>query len=380
MIEMPKFIRVLLLFSCFIPISSIAQDSQPLRGAIESLREAGKIGAGFDQAMVAATELRQIPIDRLTLLLDAMADANPIAENWIRGVVFDVVRRADSVPLAMLTTYAMDEANNPTGRGLAMELIRNQSPTTAESLIAKCLNDPSLPLREMAVQQQIDAAKAVEKDEPEQAKAVYAVVLVAARHPQQLETIVDSLRKLGDEQVSIGSAFAMIPTWKSVAPFDNVGGVGFNTEYPPESEFVKDGKVDLDAAYPGKSGPIKWQEVAAVGDKGVVDLAAAYDKEKGAVSYLYTEFESSETRPAQLRLGCINANKVWLNGEPVMANEVYHAGSMIDQYIANVELKQGTNRVLLKICQNEQTESWAQEWEFQFRVTDPTGKALRSGD
>ena len=112
---------------------------------------------------------------------------------------------------------------------------------------------------------------------------------------------------------------------------------------------------------------------------GVVDLASAYDKEKGAVAYLVTEFESSEARPAEVRLSCINANKAWLNGKEVMANEVYHSGSMLDQYIVQCELKQGTNRVLLKICQNEQTESWAQDWEFQFRLTDPTGKGLRSG-
>ena len=60
-----------------------------------------------------------------------------------------------------------------------------------------------------------------------------------------------------------------------------------------------------------------------------------------------------------------------------MATEVYHSGSMLDQYIAPFELKKGTNTILLKICQNEQEESWAQRWEFQFRITDPTGKGLQ---
>ena len=62
-----------------------------------------------------------------------------------------------------------------------------------------------------------------------------------------------------------------------------------------------------------------------------------------------------------------------------MANEVYHSGNMLDQYVAPCELRQGTNQILLKICQNEQEESWAQEWEFQFRLTDPSGKGLTSG-
>ncbi len=287
---------------------------------------------------------------------------------------------AGAVPVETLSEYAMDQANNPTGRGLAMELIRKQSPQTAQKLISKCLDEVSLPLREMAVQQKIDEAQDLAKGDPESAQSIFREALSAARHPQQLETVVEALRKLGDDQVSIDGAFAMIGKWHSLAPMNNVDGVGYDTAYAPEEEFASGGTINLDAQHKGKNGPISWQEVTSSGDKGEVNLAAAYDKEKGAVCYLYTEFESATARPAQARLGCINANKVWINGELVMANEVYHSGSMIDQYIANVQLVKGTNRILLKVCQNEQTEPWAQDWQFQFRITDPTGKALRSGD
>jgi hypothetical protein len=30
----------------------------------------------------------------------------------------------------------------------------------------------------------------------------------------------------------------------------------------------------------------------------------------------------------------------------------------------------------VKCCQNEQTESWAGEWKFQLRITDPLGQPL----
>jgi hypothetical protein len=48
----------------------------------------------------------------------------------------------------------------------------------------------------------------------------------------------------------------------------------------------------------------------------------------------------------------------------------------IDQYRAQAKLQPGTNRLLLKICQNEQTEDWAQRWSFQLRVCDSTGTAV----
>ena len=89
----------------------------------------------------------------------------------------------------------------------------------------------------------------------------------------------------------------MITRWYGIAPFDNVDGVGFEAAYPPEAEFVREGTVDLSATYPGKTDRVAWQEVEA-SDKGVVDLAAAYNKEKGAVCYLYAEFEAPERVPA----------------------------------------------------------------------------------
>jgi hypothetical protein len=358
----------------------VAADEPTVDELIVAIRHVGKEGSGFDQAAVAASRLRQVPVEELSVLLDAMEDANPIAENWLRGLVFDVVRNAGEVPLQTLCEYAMDLSRNSTGRGMAMELVRRKSPRDAEQLIARCLNDPSLPLREMAVQQQIERARRLEKEDKDAARELYRGALLAARHPQQVADLVKTLRDLGDMDVNTATAFAMIREWKSLAPLNNVSGVGFDTEYPPEKEFRLTNSVNLNASYDGKTGAIQWRSIEASADQGEVDLAAAYDKEKGAVCYLFTEFRSSQARQAQARLGCINANKVWINGKLIMANEVYHSGSMIDQYIGNFQLKKGINRVLLKICQNEQEESWAQDWQFQFRITDLTGKGLRSGE
>jgi len=38
----------------------------------------------------------------------------------------------------------------------------------------------------------------------------------------------------------------------------------------------------------------------------------------------------------------------------------------------------GSNTILVKVCQNEQTEQWTNEWEFQLRVTDSLGTPLVS--
>ena len=62
------------------------------------------------------------------------------------------------------------------------------------------------------------------------------------------------------------------------------------------------------------------------------------------------------------------------------AQEEYHRGMFFDQYIFRANLKQGENTLLLKVCQNEQTEDWAQVWAFQLRICDLTGRGLNSAE
>jgi hypothetical protein len=262
--------------------SVFAQD--PIDAAVNALRKAGASGAGFDDAIPAAERLRQLPAEQLPRLLDGVADVNPIAGNWFRGVVFDVARGPTAPSVEMLSGYAMNKSNNATGRGLAMELIRKQDAELSEELIAKCLHDPSLPLREMAVEQAIGNAEALSRQQNTSAAIdLYRESLVAARHPRQLSRIVDALAELGQE-VSTADAFALVKPWKSIAPFDNVGGVGFDAVFTPESEFAANGQVDLSAKHEGKDGVVQWQSIDASDDAGVVNLASAYNKEKGAVA------------------------------------------------------------------------------------------------
>ena len=48
----------------------------------------------------------------------------------------------------------------------------------------------------------------------------------------------------------------------------------------------------------------------------------------------------------------------------------------MDQYVGVGTLKKGRNRILIKVCQDEQTASFAQSWGFQLRVCDSLGGAV----
>jgi hypothetical protein len=162
--------------------------------------------------------------------------------------------------------------------------------------------------------------------------------------------------------------------WKLVGPFDNTNDIGWDTAYPPEA------KLDFTAAYQGKEGSVKWIDHETKDEFGLVDLTTALDKHKGAITYAAADFTAERPTRVWVRIGCINAHKLWVNGDLVGANHVYHSGSEVDQYAFPVTLRAGKNSLLLKVCQNEQTQPWAQRWQFQLRVSDELGGPILSLD
>jgi len=155
-----------------------------------------------------------------------------------------------------------------------------------------------------------------------------------------------------------------------IGPFDNTERKGFDTAFAPEKE------LKLDAAYEGKGAQVKWQPFESKHEYGKLDFNKPLGMQKEVTGYAATTFDSSTDREAELRLGCKNAWKVWLNGELLFGRDEYHRGQQMDQYTLKCRLKKGANTVLVKCCQNEQKEQWTVEWEFQLRVCDSAGTAL----
>ena len=203
-------------------------------------------------------------------------------------------------------------------------------------------------------------------------EAALRSLLDSARQPEQVTAIIERLDKAG-VKIDQAKHFGFLTQWKFIGPFDNVGSDKFNTVYPVEPDYVANKLAD---SYPAKAGAVSWQSEASSDREGAVDLAKLYNNEKGCIVYGVAEVNSPSEVACELRVGCINAQKLWVNGELVIANEVYHTGMQVDQYVAPIKLKAGVNRILIKVCQNEQKEAWAQRFIFQARICDSTGKAL----
>jgi len=343
---------------------------------VSAINAVGPKGASHRQAISAWKQLAQAEAAQIPDILTGMNASGRLSANWLRSAVEAIAQRHlasdGELPQAELERFLADTTHGPRARRLAYELIRRVDPSAEGRLIPGLIHDPSLELRRDAVALALaDADAVLEKGGKEDAVVAYRLALTAARDLDQINNAAKQLRDLG-ETVDLPAHFGFIRQWKVVAPFDNTNMGGFDIAYDPEPS------PDVTAEYEGKEGVVRWSDCKTDDQYGNVDLNKIIGKLKGAIAYAYVEFYADEDRDAEFRLGCTNANKLWLNGQLLFANEVYHTGFFIDQYVGKGRLKKGKNIILLKIAQNEQDDAWAQNWQLQFRVCDQYGTAILS--
>ncbi len=360
--------------------TAVAKLPAGLEGQIATLRAVGPEGEGNPAAAAAFKSISASDAGAILPLLQAIESSGPLARNWLRSAVEVIVERelkaGKTLPVDDLKVFLLDTGQAPEARRLAFDLMAEIDAASAEKLIPGFLNDPSTELRRDAVAQLVAAGKALTgKDDKPAAIATYRQALDSARDVDQIQEIAKELSENLGQAVDLPLHFGFLTHWQVSGPFHNTGRAGFAAGFPPEKE------IDLNAAYPGKDGTqVKWQPVASSDQYGKVDLNTPFSKLKEATAYAYTEFVAASARPAELRLGCKNAWKLWLNGKLLFGRDEYHRGQRIDQYKFPVQLKEGKNTILVKLCQDEQKESWTVEWEFQLRVCDATGTAILSTD
>lgn len=365
-----RYVTPILAIACAVILASptSAQETD-IQKQIEIVKKVGPKGTGHEAAIAAIQKLSDSSGEYLPEMLAGMDGTNKLTANWLRAAIESVVDNSDKVNWEEVKTYLSDTSHSPYGRRLAYELLVKADPKLTATLLPKMLDDTSLEIRREAVEYFLKSAKSVED---------YQKALEHARFVPQIETIIEKLDEK-EIKVDIAKHLGFLPEWSLVGPFDNREKVGFDKVYKPENS------VTLMETYESMTGDkIRWFKHKTDKEMGIVDLAELFKSKgenpkpyKGAIVYAFTEFVADKDMEVNVRLGCINGNKIWINGELVDSNHVYHSQMLVDQYVSTAKLKKGPNQILIKVCQNEQEEQWAQRWQFQFRLTDFTGKTIR---
>jgi hypothetical protein len=354
-------------------ICSVAAAAKPTATSPDGIAVLRTASAESDQVALAAAfkQVTQRPVTALPTILHNMQGVSILGENWFRAAVDTIAERelagGGKLPAAELEEFLLDRDQSPRARRIAFEWLERVDDTARARLIPTMLDDPSLELRREAVTAEIDRAKVLEG---EQAATAYKIAFAAARDLDQIKDCAAALKKL-DQPADMVQQLGFVTDWRLIGIFDNKDRTGYAKVFPPETE------INPDAKYEGRDKQVGWIEHHTDHEEGEVDFNKAYGEIKEVLAYAAGEIHVDRPRDAQIRLNCITACKVWLNGQLVLDHEVYHAGYKFDQYIADVKLKAGRNTLLVKVCQNEQTESWTNVWKFALRVCDKLGGGIR---
>jgi hypothetical protein len=347
-----------------------APGDDSVKSALDAIRAVGKEGAGNPRAAAAWKELARRGPDALPDILAGFDGADPTAANWLRLAVDAIAERAvaagQPLPKDKLEAFVRDTRHAGPGRRVAYEWLARIDPSAPGRLLPGMIRDPSAELRRDAVARGLaEAQERQKKGEKDAAVKAFRTALSGALDRDQVDECAKQLKALG-QPVDLAAHFGFVRTWLLLGPFAG----GFDTMFPPEQG------IDLSAVYPGKAGMIRWQRHVTADPYGVVDLNKAVGKHHGAAAYAFAIVESANERPVEIRAGSNNAIKLYLNGQPIFGREEYHHGMRMDQHAGKGILHAGRNTILVKVCQNEQKEDWAQSWSFQLRVCDAIGSAM----
>ena len=340
---------------------------------LETIANTGPQGVGSAEARAASEQLRRRGIEILPQLLRALDTPNIVAANWYRTVYEAIVAREraksqPAFPVSFLQDFVRDAKQQGRARRLVLQLLDELTPDFRASLLPDMLADREFRSDAVAfVLQRGEKAKA--GGDIDAAVADFKTAFQHARAVSQVTGAADRLKASGMD-VDVVEHMGFVTRWYLLGPFDAPERSGFDLTFPPERA------VDLTATYVGKQGAeLNWRLFETDDRLGQLNLIRAIAPVKEAVGYAYTELTSPRDQAVQVRCGADDNLTVWLNGEKILARRQWLNGTRLDRFTAPASLKEGINKVLVKICQGPQHRNPAvpNNWSLQLRFCDATG-------
>lgn len=150
-----------------------------------------------------------------------------------------------------------------------------------------------------------------------------------------------------------------VSRWMVVGPFDNEGKAGLRFPYEPEKDQTL--PIDLTRTMDGKSHkPVKWRVVPQVSAYGWLDFGVFVRPFENVCGYATTFVRDSRVkekpgpRTISVWAGSAGAMRVFWNGAQVIEDEKYRDLDS-DRFAAQVTLRPGWNRLLVKMCGDADT-------------------------
>lgn len=142
---------------------------------------------------------------------------------------------------------------------------------------------------------------------------------------------------------ALEAELGFVTQWRLIGPFPNEGMAGLDARYPPETEGVTEGTAE------GSNGPVAWRTLTRASETGYVDLSQLVRPAHNVVAYLAADVRVSRSTDAILGLAVDGAYRVWLDGEPIAAQDRHLGGYAVRDEVP-IRLTRGTHQLLVKIA------------------------------
>jgi hypothetical protein len=352
------------------PAASAGADTETDK-ALATIKAVKKEGKGNDDAGPAWKTLVSKGGPALLPALEAFDDSNPTAANWLRTAVDAIAENEKAagrkLPVDKLEAFATNPKFAASARRIAYELLLSQDPSAKDRLLPGFLNDKSPELRRDAIAAELEK---LERAARPTTKADLEKLFTHTRDKDQVELLAKKIAANGGK-ANVTEHFAFLTHGAFIGPFDAPESKGFDLSYPPDTAKDASGK------FKGKGGAeLTWKPASTTEKYGTFDLNKILGKHKDAVAYLLAVVEATQDTPCDIRVTSITSVKIFLNQKELFGRDEYHHGAPLDANIGKGVLKKGENVIVVKVCQNNQKEDWAQSWQFQVRVCDDTGGPL----
>jgi HEAT repeat protein len=291
-------------------------DSQLREDALRALLTASSDGSFVpDLQEVAKTSDEQVHrVLALRAAVRLIDQGNSSADNKIRQLR-QVIQTAERDDEKRLVLAALGRVATPAAMRLAGEYVSDAS------------------LRVEAAQATLQIAHAISGAEP---KAVAAAMREVAAAPVGAER----KKQAEDLLLEVASIQSYLRQWEVAGPYMQEGknhAQLFDMPFPPEQEGTD----------------VEWKPIAVRAEgnhPAYVDLLAAFGGEQ-RVAYLRTRLEADESKTVMLEIYSDDGVKAWLNGQVIHANNVARPIPAQPDRV-RITLKKGTNRLMLKVTQN----------------------------
>ncbi|MBN1421634.1 MAG: hypothetical protein JXP34_22870 [Planctomycetes bacterium] len=171
------------------------------------------------------------------------------------------------------------------------------------------------------------------------------------------------MRELGADTTGFAAKAGFIANWFILGPLPYGDGD------PWDKTFFDPAKVDTTASVSSGDRQLIWRKHQTDDLTGRVRMHEFLAPKDNVCAFAYAEIRLYTERKLRFRIGSDDGVIAWLNGERIHANDTTRALG-VDQDTVDVVLKEGVNRILLKINQG------GGEWEFCLRIADRQNRPL----